>query len=464
MLRLDYASGSDSDGEFQPLLRLLERNPSHTSLEFIEDSYALSPNPTHPTDTNRPTFHPCPCCQVNQSNFYCPDCIASCFSPAGPESLPQRLAALSLSLQRGRDLRERIRPRLERETDRQQQQQLLIRLQVTLRAQRRALAQESERVRVGRNRLRQLSSRNSRRESQLTEAAKQSFSEYIQECEERCSASRGRLSRLSEELTQIRRVSLQEVQTHCFLIRKLAAAARAPAPAASPRQDYVWVDPGGERYAILDSCLPPASNYVPKLCSPPLEPSLSNETARTTTLAALSHAAQLLQNIACILDTLLAEQVSFHTFNRADTDSSSAQLCSAATLLENSIVYLSASQGVPPDLLLKGHALENLLTLLNPRNPRLGQRHAFSPYPDLFLRETQLTGSDLSPGEGPVRSRAVSTASDSDSDWEDLEKSVSLSYSCEREGGTPESEASRSDVTRSRFLSFFWRSATDADK
>ena len=459
MLRLDYSSGSDSDGEFQPLLRLLERNPSQTSIEFIEDSCALSrphtPNPTDPIHTNRPTFHPCPCCQVNQSSFYCPDCIASCFSPQGGAALPQRQEALSLSLQRGRELRERIRPRLEREAGLLMDQQELVRLQVRLRAQRRAVEQESERVRVGRNRLRQLIGRNARRNSQLTDASKQSFSEYIQECEERCSASRARLSRLSEELTQIRRLCLQEVQTECFLIRKLAAV--TPETAVSPltKQDYVWIDPGGERYSILDSCLPAASVYVPKLCSLTADPSQSREAARIAILAGLSHSAQLLQNIAYILDTLLIEQVSFHTFNIPDTSANSSQLCTATTLLENSVVYLAAAQGVPSDLLLKGHALENLLTLLNPRNPRLGQRHPFSPYPDLFLREGQLIGTELSsPVEG---ARGVSNASDSDSDWEDLEKSISLSYSCE-------GEASRADVTRSRFLSFFWRSTTDTDK
>ena len=451
MLRLDYTSGSDSDGEFQPLLG---RNNSNTSMEFLEDSYAtsrpLSPCPTLPADTTRPTFHPCPCCQVNQSTFYCPDCITSCFSSQSGESLSQKLHALSLSMQRGRDLRERIRPRLERDSGQQQ----LVRLQVRLRALRLAVSQESEGIRVGRNRLRQLSSRNRRRDTQLLEAGKQSFSEYLQECEERCSACRARLARLSEELTQRRRVCLQEVQINCFLIRKLTAAPQQTAVSPLTRQDYVWVDPG-ERYSILDSCLPPASIYVSRLCSQTLDVSLSSETARISTLAALSHSAQLLQNITSILDTLLPDQISFHTFNIADTNVNSAQLCSASTLLENSVVYLAAAQGVPPDLLLKGHALENLLTLLNPRNPLLGQTRPFVPFPDLFLRETQLIGTELSSSvEGASRSRRVSNASDSDSDWEDLEKSISLSYSCE-------GETARSDVTRSRFLSFFWRSAAE---
>ncbi|KAI6662045.1 hypothetical protein LOD99_9632 [Oopsacas minuta] len=505
MLRLDCTSGSDSDGEFQPLLRLLERHPSHSSIEFIDNTESLSHHivpierltpPSTPSDSPQDktllglsTYHPCPCCQVNQSSFYCPDCINSCFyhpytsSSSDGHDLSHRQETLALSLKRGQDLRKRIRPYLEEHTSRMLAYQDVIRLQARLRAQRRAVELESDRVRVGKNRLKQLMGRNTRREEQLGEASRASFVDYIQECEERCTTSRNKLERMSDQLTSTRRLCLQEIQSDCFLIQKLTNLSTIPGSHSamqlespvSPinKQDFVWIEPGGEKYSILDCCLPPASLYVPKLCSHSVVSSsldvsrlICSESARTATLAALSHAAQLVQTIAFILDILLTDRLSFSTFNIPDTGADSSQLCSAASHLENDVVYLAATQGVPQDLLLKGHALENLLTLLNRRNPRLGQRLAFYPYPELFVRESQLLGTDLtSPVGGETRLRSLSNASDSDSDWEDLEKSINLSESCEGVAELTQSEREQQEnSSRSRFLSFFFRSTTQSDK
>ena len=503
MLRLDYGSGSDSDGEFQPLLRMLERHPSHSSIEFIEKSDSLphnsdhlerlspSPTPSSLQHTNNvvslPAYHPCPCCQVIQSNFYCPDCITSCFylshtsnpSPNGLD-LSQRRETLVLSMKRGQTLRERIRPFLEQHRDRMMVYQDLTLLQTRLRAQRRAVESESERVRVGRNRLKQLIARNTRREEQLAEASRGSFSEYIQECEERCTTNRNKLARMSEQLMNTRRLSLQEIQSDCFLIQKTTSSSPIPGSQQAmqldagvcPRNkhDFVLIEPGSEKYSILDCYLPPAFLYVPRLCSHTdpssssldMSRSLCSESERTATLAALSHSAHLIQTIAFILDILLPDHLSFYSFNIPDTGVDTAQLCSAAALLENNVVYLAATQGVPHDLLLKGHALENLLTLLNRRNPRLGQRHAFSLYPELFVRESQLLSNEsTNPIEGLTRLRSI--PSDSDSDWEDLEKSFDLSESCDASMELSQLEKAQQENSRPSFLSFLWRS-TEPDK
>lgn len=493
MLRLEYGSGSDSDGEFQPLLRMLERHPSHSSIEFIEKSDSLprhsdrlehltpSPTPSSPQHTNTvvslPAYHPCPCCQVNQSNFYCPDCIISGFylshtsNPSPNRSdLSQRQEYLTQSMKRGQDLRDRIRPLLEQHRDRMLAYQELTCLQTRLRAQRRAVESESERVRVDRNRLKQLIARNTKRKEQLAEASRGSFSEYIQECEERCTTSRNRLARMSEQLMNTRRLCLQEIQSDCFLIQKTTSLSPIPGCSQSANQrnkhDFVMVDPGSEKYSILDCYLPPAFLYVPKLCSHTdtdttssldMSRSLCSESERTATLAALSHSAHLIQTIAFILDILLPDHLSFYSFNIPDTGVDTAQLCSASALLENNVVYLAATQGVPHDLLLKGHALENLLTLLNRRNPRLGQRHAFSPYPELSVRENQLLGIESANPEGVTRLSSIT--SDSDSEWEDLEKSFDMSESGDATVGLSQLERSQQENSRPRFLSFFWRSA-----
>ena len=501
MLRLDYGSESDSDGEFQPLLRMLERHPSHSSIEFIEKSDSLphrsdplerltpSSSPSSPQHTNTvvslPAYHPCPCCQVNQSSFHCPDCINSCFylshtsnsSPTGPD-LSQRRDTLVLSMKRGQDLREKIRPFLEQHRDRMLVYQDLTRMQIRLRAQRRAVESESERVRVGGNRLKQLIARNARREEHLAEASRGSFLEYIQECEERCTTSRNKLTHISEQLMNTRRLCLQEIQSDCFPIQKTTSLSPIPGSQSAiqldtdvcPRNkhDFVLIEPGSEKYSILDCYLPPAFFYVPRLCSHTdtsssldMSRSLCSESERTATLAALSHSAHLIQTITFILDVLLPDHLSFYSFNIPDTGVDTAQLCSAAALLENNIVYLAATQGVPHDLLLKGHALENLLTLLNRRNPRLGQGHPFSPYPELFVRESQLLGNEsTNPVEGITRLRSIT--SDSDSEWEDLEKSFDMSESCDASVELS-LERAQQENSRPRFLSFFWRS-TEADK
>ena len=507
MLKLDLSTDSDSDAEFQPLLRLRDDKSIHGSIEFIDKPDLLPQPPQHsppPLDlldtlpfsptADTPPLLPCPCCQAQQSTFYCSDCVTSSASfyraqlPGRSEeeeelSFSQRQDRLSQSLGRGRALRGRIAPRLEAGTQGVRGYQELARLEVKLRAQRQAIRVETERAREGRNRLRQLAARNSRREEQLAETSKQNFAEFLQECEERCSASRTKLSRRYEELTQARKQSLQEIHADCFPIHKVLAPTPVPGSqsvqlpsrtdlAGSPArsQELVWLGQGGEKYSILDCCLPPASVYVPKFCQQQREGAVSNsfdssrpstsELARIGILAALCYTAQLVRTVAFILDILLPDPISLSAFSLADTAIDCGELGRIAAQLENNIVYLAASQAVPSDLLLQGHTLENLLTLLNRKNPKLGQSAAFAPYPELSVREGQLLGTEAATPEEIVR--GVSVGSETDSDWEDLEKSVALSGSCEGLDMAASVQQSQ-DSSRSRLLSFFWRSP-DPDK
>lgn len=217
----------------------------------------------------------------------------------------------------------------------------------------------------------------------------------------------------------------------------------------------------------------------------------SKDNSANGILAALCYTTQFIQLIAFILDVPLPTAIRFKDLCTSVSAINLTNICNAAVRLDNSIIYIASSQGVPCDLLLRGHTLENLLTLLNTKNPRLGHNQPFCPYSEMLLGVRQIrkprSHSILNKSSHPIitplhpsvthviegdETHLISCESDNDSDWEDLENDLAYSVypycnnnninsEMQQSGTMAESQEHQTSKSIFGALSFLWRSADE---